>query len=180
MNGAPNPCFFVFLQTRFGTVRAGARKTGLCEVAFVAPHEIPVEGFWEPSPPTPAPDDAVSILQAFGLWMRDYEARHFRTADFLLEPEPLSDFARRILAACCAIPAGQTRTYAQLAADAGFSPSHARAAARVMARNRLPLVIPCHRVTASRGLGGYGPGLSIKAALLSHESPRAANPEDMP
>ena len=57
---------------------------------------------------------------------------------------------------------GTTRTYAELAARVG-SPSAARAVGQTMARNRLPLVIPCHRVIGSGGgLGGFsatrGPG----------------------
>ena len=80
-------------------------------------------------------------------------------------------FARRVLAACRRIPYGQTLSYAELAAAAG-SPGAARAVGSVMAQNRLPLLIPCHRVVGSRGkLGGFSApgGLETKVRLLELE-----------
>ena len=78
--------------------------------------------------------------------------------------------------ACRSIPAGETRSYAWLAAEAG-SPLAMRAAGQAMARNRFSLIIPCHRVIASNGgLGGYGGGgLRVKAWLLQMEL--GENPE---
>ena len=72
--------------------------------------------------------------------------------------------------ACRQIPAGETRSYAWLAAAAG-RPLAARAAGQAMARNRLALIVPCHRVIASDGdLRGYGGGgLKVKAGLLAKE-----------
>jgi methylated-DNA-[protein]-cysteine S-methyltransferase len=83
-----------------------------------------------------------------------------------------SEFARRVLAACRQIPYGHTCSYAELAAMAG-APGAARAVGSVMAKNRLPLLIPCHRVIGSQGkLGGYSApgGLETKARLLALES----------
>ena len=79
-------------------------------------------------------------------------------------------FFRAAWNACRRIPPGETRSYAWLAAEAG-SPLAMRAAGQAMARNRFPLVIPCHRVIASDGgLGGYGAGgLGVKACLLQME-----------
>lgn len=72
--------------------------------------------------------------------------------------------------ACRTIPSGETRTYAWLAEMAG-RPAAVRAAGQSMARNRFPLIIPCHRVIASDGdLRGYGAGgLKVKAELLKRE-----------
>lgn len=72
--------------------------------------------------------------------------------------------------ACRRIPAGETRSYAWLAAEAG-RPGAARAAGQAMAKNRLALIIPCHRVIGSSGdLHGYGAGgLAVKAKLLQME-----------
>jgi methylated-DNA-[protein]-cysteine S-methyltransferase len=72
--------------------------------------------------------------------------------------------------ACRRIPPGETRSYRWLAAEAG-RPLAARAAGQAMARNRLALVIPCHRVIGSDGdLHGYGAGgLAVKAQLLEIE-----------
>lgn len=75
--------------------------------------------------------------------------------------------------ACRRIPSGETRSYAWLAAQAG-NPLAVRAAGQSMARNRFPLIIPCHRVIASDGdLRGYGAGgLMVKAELLKMERAR--------
>ena len=72
--------------------------------------------------------------------------------------------------ACRDIPPGETRSY-QWLADAAGNPKASRAAGQAMAKNPLPLVIPCHRVVGSSGgLHGYGGGgLGVKARLLEME-----------
>ncbi len=78
-------------------------------------------------------------------------------------------FHRKAMAACRRIPAGSHLTYGALARAAG-RPGAARAAGSAMARNPLPLLIPCHRVVpASRGPGAYGPGPALKRRLLALE-----------
>jgi AraC family transcriptional regulator of adaptative response/methylated-DNA-[protein]-cysteine methyltransferase len=68
-----------------------------------------------------------------------------------------------------AIPAGETRTYGELARQAG-SPGAARAVGRICAGNPVSLAIPCHRVVREDGkLGGYRWGLERKQALLNRE-----------
>lgn len=72
-------------------------------------------------------------------------------------------------AALSRIPVGSTRTYTELAADAG-RPAAVRAAASACATNRCALFVPCHRVVRSDGsLGGFRYGLAVKGALLAHE-----------
>ena len=87
-----------------------------------------------------------------------------------LDIEKSSPFFEASWQACISIPAGQTRSYAWLAAAAG-SPRAARAAGQAMARNKLALIIPCHRVIGSSGkLHGYGAGgLAVKSRLLALE-----------
>jgi methylated-DNA-[protein]-cysteine S-methyltransferase len=83
----------------------------------------------------------------------------------------LTPFGRRIVAACRNIPRGEVRTYGELAAECG-SPGAARAVGSVMARNRHPLIVPCHRVVGAGGsLGGYSApeGLAMKRRLLAME-----------
>jgi AraC family transcriptional regulator of adaptative response/methylated-DNA-[protein]-cysteine methyltransferase len=76
---------------------------------------------------------------------------------------------RRVWEAIGRIPRGQTRTYAQLAAELGH-PGAARAVARACAANRLALAVPCHRVTRSDGgAGGYRWGEERKRRLLTSE-----------
>jgi len=64
------------------------------------------------------------------------------------------------------IPAGKTVTYGEIARLAGTSP---RVTGMAMARNPTPLVIPCHRVVAAGGPGGFTPDISIKRELLAME-----------
>jgi AraC family transcriptional regulator of adaptative response/methylated-DNA-[protein]-cysteine methyltransferase len=78
-------------------------------------------------------------------------------------------FQRQVWSTLQAIPAGETRTYSEVAAAVG-SPNGARAVARACATNPVPLVIPCHRVVRKDGdLGGYRWGLERKQLLLTHE-----------
>jgi methylated-DNA-[protein]-cysteine S-methyltransferase len=82
-----------------------------------------------------------------------------------------SDFQRLALRAVFSIPYGQTRTYAQVAAQIGH-PDAPRAVGRANATNPMPLVIPCHRVIGTDGkLHGYGGvgGLKTKQWLLDLE-----------
>ena len=68
-----------------------------------------------------------------------------------------------------AIPPGETRSYAQIAAAAG-NPNAVRAAGSANARNNVAVLIPCHRVIRTGGdLGGYAYGLDIKRELLKRE-----------
>lgn len=80
-------------------------------------------------------------------------------------------FQRRVWHALRAIPLGSTITYAELADRVG---SGARAVANACGANPIALVIPCHRVVAKNGLGGFMQGratdsLAIKRWLLAHE-----------
>lgn len=85
----------------------------------------------------------------------------------------LPDFQRKVLEACRRIPFGSTASYADLARAAG-SPGAARAVGSAMARNPLPLIIPCHRVLRSDGtLGGFSSpeGTAQKKEMLLLENP---------
>jgi methylated-DNA-[protein]-cysteine S-methyltransferase len=79
-----------------------------------------------------------------------------------------SAYRQRVWAALCAIPHGQTRSYLDITRVAGGSP---RSVGGASGANPIPIVIPCHRVLATNGLGGYsgGDGLATKRFLLSLE-----------
>lgn len=89
-----------------------------------------------------------------------------------LAHEDLPPFARAVLTACRQIAYGTTISYAELAQRAG-NPRAARAVGNVMATNRWPIVVPCHRVVRADGsLGGYSAALGIryKQSLLDLEN----------
>jgi methylated-DNA-[protein]-cysteine S-methyltransferase len=82
-----------------------------------------------------------------------------------------SAFQRRVWRALQTIPAGEVRTYGELARQLGTAPRAVGAACR---SNPVPLIVPCHRVIARTGLGGFagkraGPELALKRWLLEHE-----------
>jgi methylated-DNA-[protein]-cysteine S-methyltransferase len=89
-----------------------------------------------------------------------------------LVPAP-TEFLAKVRKAVRAIPRGETRTYGEVARAAG-RPGAARAVGQAMARNPIPLLVPCHRVVASGGPGGYsgGRGLATKSRLLALERSR--------
>ncbi|MBF0254220.1 MAG: methylated-DNA--[protein]-cysteine S-methyltransferase [Candidatus Omnitrophica bacterium] len=77
-------------------------------------------------------------------------------------------FQQRVWRRIAQIPYGQTLTYSALAREIG-QPRAARAVARAAASNRLPLLIPCHRVVGKRAMGGYAWGAGLKRRLLDLE-----------
>lgn len=84
-----------------------------------------------------------------------------------------SALQRGVWDAMCAIPRGRTRTYGDLARELG---ADARAIGQACGDNKLPIVIPCHRVVAADGIGGFahstgGYLLEAKRWLLMHEAP---------
>lgn len=95
-------------------------------------------------------------------------------ADFSHVPIDLTGytpFSQRILRACLKIKYGRTKTYKELAELAG-SPNAARAVGMAMSRNRIPLIVPCHRVLGSDGsLHGFSApgGIATKKQMLTLE-----------
>jgi methylated-DNA-[protein]-cysteine S-methyltransferase len=81
-----------------------------------------------------------------------------------------SEWQRAVWKALTRIPFGETRSYAEVAAIVG-RPKAARAVGRANATNRLPLVVPCHRVISADGsLAGFAGGTHLKTRLLEHEA----------
>lgn len=83
-----------------------------------------------------------------------------------------TDFQRRVWAAMRAIPTGKTRTYQEIATRLGTSP---RAVGNACRANPTPIIVPCHRIVAKQGLGGFagkttGFTMTIKQQLLQHEN----------
>lgn len=112
--------------------------------------------------------------QALERWMAD------GACEAPLDVSRLTPFQQAVLAAAQSIPRGGVRPYQWLAKEVG-RPGASRAAGSVMARNPIPLLIPCHRVvTASGHLGQYGMGgPAVKAKLLAMEGVDVAWLEDL-
>jgi len=97
--------------------------------------------------------------------------------DIPIIADGLSLFAGQVLNACRGIRFGQTTSYAGLAKEIG-QPAVYRAVGGVLAKNPLPLIIPCHRVVRSDGkIGGFSAagGITLKKKMLLHEQQAAKN-----
>jgi methylated-DNA-[protein]-cysteine S-methyltransferase len=93
-------------------------------------------------------------------------------ADVVLELSGCTSFQRDLAAALRAVPWGEVVSYGELAALAG-RPGAARAAGSFCAGNCFALFVPCHRVVAADGIGGYGDsGVGVKRRLLALEGVR--------
>ncbi len=89
-----------------------------------------------------------------------------------LEYNGSTPFQKRVWDATRRIPYGETRTYGEIAREAG-SPGAARATGRALGANPIPIIVPCHRVVGSDGsLTGFGGGLEMKKRLLDMEKAR--------
>lgn len=108
-----------------------------------------------------------SLLSEAARQLDAYFAGELSDFDLMLRPAG-SAFEQRVWAAMRRIPYGKTQCYGELAAAIG---SAARAVGGACGRNPIPIVIPCHRVLATTGLGGYSGrgGLVTKQTLLSLE-----------
>ncbi len=96
-----------------------------------------------------------------------------RRTSFSLSVTPLlvergTAFQQRVWQLTATIPYGEKRTYGQLATALG-SPGAARAVGQALNANPIALIVPCHRVVAARGVGGFAGGEAAKKALLQLE-----------
>jgi len=112
-------------------------------------------------------DAATPLLAAAVRQLDAYFAGRLTRFDLPLDAHG-SAFDLRVWAAMRQIPYGRTASYSDLAREIGSAP---RAIGGACGRNPIPIVIPCHRVLAQGGLGGYsgGAGLPTKQALLALE-----------
>jgi len=121
-----------------------------------------------------APAPAPAFVRDAARKVREYFEHGSEIHGVRLDLSALGTFQRRACTALRRIPRGKVVSYGRLAVMAG-RPGAARAAGAAMARNPLPIILPCHRVVASdgslRGFSGRG-GLQTKARLLSGEGVR--------
>ncbi len=126
-----------------------------------------VEAAHGPCDRRPSPGVAACLDQ-----LEDELARYFAGGlrEFRVPLAPFgTPFERRVWGELLRIPYGQTRSYADVARSVG-APAATRAVGRANGRNRIAIVVPCHRVIASDGtLHGYGGGLPRKRRLLTLE-----------
>ncbi len=99
--------------------------------------------------------------------LREYFALERTTFDLPLELHG-SAFQRQVWDALRTIPYGATATYGEIGSKLG-NKNYMRAVGGANNKNPISIIIPCHRVVNSSGLGGYGGGVEKKEWLLAHE-----------
>jgi methylated-DNA-[protein]-cysteine S-methyltransferase len=109
--------------------------------------------------------------------IREYLRGRRRALTVRLDLTALPRFQKKVLLAARRILYGRTATYGEVAVRAG-RPRAARAVGQAMARNPVPLAVPCHRVVAAGGgLGGFGGEAALKRRLLALESHNMISPQ---
>ena len=103
-----------------------------------------------------------------GRLARYFAGERMDFSDVNIDVDSQPPFIARAQRAARSIPYGKVVTYSELAKMAG-SVNAARAAGTAMARNEMPIIVPCHRVVASNGIGGFSSGLEWKRKLLRLE-----------
>jgi AraC family transcriptional regulator of adaptative response/methylated-DNA-[protein]-cysteine methyltransferase len=157
---------YTVIGTPLGRLLVARTRRGICAVNIGASDETLVRTLRQEFPHAELRRDSNGLAR----WARAL-LRHLRGEQPRLDL-PLdvygTAFQCRVWEALCRIPYGETRTYSEVA-RAISRPRATRAVARACATNRIPLLIPCHRVVAVNGLGGYGLGLARKRFLLEME-----------
>ena len=121
-----------------------------------------------PARSTPGAGDAAAIAAEAAVQLGQYARGEREQFAVPLDWSELDADQRRVLEALCELaPFGRTVTYGELARATGIDDP--REIGALMARNPLPVLVPCHRVVAADGLGGYGGGLELKRRLLELE-----------
>jgi methylated-DNA-[protein]-cysteine S-methyltransferase len=121
--------------------------------------------------PTPEITEVVAAAQQY------FDGKPVEFSHFHLDLDGQDDFFKQIYAATRLLGYGQTTTYGTLAKTLGAGPEAARDVGQAMARNPVPLIIPCHRVLAAGGkVGGFSApgGSTAKAHMLHLEGVRVA------
>jgi AraC family transcriptional regulator of adaptative response/methylated-DNA-[protein]-cysteine methyltransferase len=113
--------------------------------------------------------ESSAALDSLALWLERFFADPLAAGQFASPLDPGgSAFQRAVWKVIADIPAGQVLTYGQIAAAIG-NPGAVRAVGSACGANPIPLAVPCHRVVASGGPGGFGGGLELKRKLLARE-----------
>lgn len=144
--------FTEYLETPLGLLRLTASETALCRIDLSA------------EPGKCAPN---TVTREAALQLSEYFSKKRESFSVPLAPQG-TPFQKSVWAALEKIPYGKVVTYGQLAAAVGNAKA-VRAAASAVGKNPFPILLPCHRVVAGKGLGGFAWGLNAKWTLLQLE-----------
>jgi methylated-DNA-[protein]-cysteine S-methyltransferase len=158
---------FDVVDTPIGPLFVAASTRGLAAISFESDPDDQLERLAKIA--GPAVLRSPRSIDAARRELDEYFAGRRRVFDLTLDLRALPPFTVSVLHELARVPYGETTTYGALAAAVG-RPRAARAVGTVMNRNRIPIVLPCHRVVGSSGdLVGYAGGLDLKITLLELE-----------
>ena len=157
-------CQWIAMDSPVGRLILKARSDALTSVHFAA---LAREELTTPSPSIGRQRER-ELLREAAAQLREYFAGARRSFDLSLAFAGTM-FQHKVWQELCEIPYGETLTYAQLARRVGH-PTAWRAVGRANGANPLAIVVPCHRVVASDGTGGYAGGIARKQLLLDLEA----------
>jgi methylated-DNA-[protein]-cysteine S-methyltransferase len=161
---------FDVVDTPIGPLFVAASTRGLAAISFESDPDDQLERLAKIA--GPAVLRSPRSIDAARRELDEYFAGRRRVFDVALDLRALPPFTVSVLHELARVPYGETTTYGALAAAVG-RPRAARAVGTVMNRNRIPIVLPCHRVVGSSGdLVGYAGGLDMKISLLELEGAR--------
>jgi methylated-DNA-[protein]-cysteine S-methyltransferase len=154
-------------ETPIGTLLVGASDRGLCWISFRADPEEQREQLARIFGPRVL--RASRPVERARLELDEYFEGRRHAFDLDVDLRAVPHFHVDVLRELAKVPYGSTTTYGALATKVGH-PKAARAVGTVMNRNRIPIVLPCHRVIGANGkLVGYAGGLDVKERLLRLE-----------
>lgn len=161
---------YALVKTCWGSVAFVYRDSIVCRLLF---------GFSEPQHlsaeiksyfPTACLDN--SLLKGLQQDLADYFYGRHENFNCRVDLSWAGDFTNRVLRRCSRIKPAETMSYKELAKQIG-SPRAARAVGNALSKNRIPLIIPCHRIITSNGSpGGFSApgGINLKKQLIKHEA----------
>lgn len=119
---------------------------------------------------SPKPHDVKNVRSISGVdeAVSAYNDGVLDALDHIRVSQPGGPFQQRVWTQMRSIGPGRVESYGELAARAGNANAY-RAVGTACAQNTVAPFVPCHRVVAANGLGGYGYGIDVKIALLEHE-----------
>jgi methylated-DNA-[protein]-cysteine S-methyltransferase len=158
---------FDVVDSPIGPLFVAASTRGLASISFDSDPEDQLERLARVA--GPAILRSPTSVDAARRELDEYFGGRRRIFDLALDLRALPPFTVSVLHQLARVPYGETTTYGALAAAVG-RPRAARAVGTVMNRNRIPIVLPCHRVVGASGdLVGYAGGLDRKIKLLELE-----------
>jgi AraC family transcriptional regulator of adaptative response/methylated-DNA-[protein]-cysteine methyltransferase len=153
-----------------GVALVAATERGLCSILMGHETEALATELRAEFPRAALARDDAALTGVAGIVSDLAAGRRRPEADALPLDVHATAFRRRVWEALRRIPAGETRSYGEVAAAVG-APRAARAVGTACATNPVPIVVPCHRVVGAHGsLGGYAGGLARKRQLLDAEA----------